>query len=106
MPPRKRTESAPKPDPEETTGPVAEDEGPTGGAAAEPDGPREPQDSNDDGTGEPTAAPPDETAPDPVPERSDLQTVEQPCPECVPNGWPDGAFSVGCTHGTWVRDNA
>ncbi|MFE2712216.1 hypothetical protein ACFXKI_09560 [Streptomyces mirabilis] len=38
--------------------------------------------------------------------RSDLQTVEQPCPECVPNGWPEGAFSIGCTHGTWIRDNS
>ncbi|MGW5123307.1 hypothetical protein ACWEQ7_04430 [Streptomyces sp. NPDC004069] len=40
-----------------------------------------------------------------APERSDLQTVERPCPECIPNGWPEGVFAVGCTHGTWTRDN-
>jgi hypothetical protein len=39
------------------------------------------------------------------PEKSDLQTVEQPCPVCFPNGWADGAFSHGCEHGTWIRDN-
>ena len=43
---------------------------------------------------------------DKKPERSDLQKADQPCPECMPNGWPEGAFSVGCTHGTWVRDSA
>lgn len=104
MPPRKRAESAPKPDPDEATAPASEEEG----AALEPesDGPRVPQDSDDDGTGETTAAPPDETAPEPGPELGDLQEVEQPCPECVPNGWPEGAFSVGCIHGTWIRDSA
>ncbi|MEU5596692.1 hypothetical protein [Streptomyces sp. NPDC020298] len=38
--------------------------------------------------------------------RSDLQTVDRPCEECFPNGWPQQAFSVGCTHGTWIRDNS
>lgn len=102
MPPRKRAESAPKPDPDETATPTIEEEGAT--LEPEPDGPRVPQDSDDDGTGEPKAAPPDETTPEP--ELSDLQEVEQPCPECVPNGWPEGAFSVGCIHGTWIRDSA
>ncbi len=54
--------------------------------------------------------PSEETVPDAegadTPALSDLQEVEQPCPECVPNGWPEGAFSVGCIHGTWVRDSA
>ncbi|MFF7142241.1 hypothetical protein ACFZB5_13465 [Streptomyces nodosus] len=40
-----------------------------------------------------------------TPELSDLQAVDRPCPKCMPNGWPEGAFSVGCTHGTWLRDN-
>ncbi|MGW4042949.1 hypothetical protein [Streptomyces sp. NPDC004721] len=51
---------------------------------------------------EPTPADPKD---DESPSRSDLQTVERPCLECMPNGWPEGAFSVGCTHGTWVRKN-
>lgn len=100
MPPRKRAESAPKPDPDEGTAPAVEEEGTS--LEPEPDGPRAPQDSDDDGTGEPMAAPPDETTPDP--ERSDLQAVEQPCAECVPNGWPAQAYAVGCTHGTWQRE--
>lgn len=89
MPPRKRAESAPKPDPDETIAPAAEE-------GSEPDGPQEPQNS---GTGEPTAAPPD-----PGPERSDLQTVNTPCAKCFPNGWPAQAYAVGCTHGTWQRE--
>lgn len=36
--------------------------------------------------------------------KSDLQEVEQPCAQCFPNGWPEGAFSVGCEHGTWIRN--
>jgi hypothetical protein len=39
------------------------------------------------------------------PKKSDLQDVEQPCPACFPNGWADNAFSHGCEHGTWIRDN-
>ena len=49
---------------------------------------------------------PNEPDADGGPELGDLQAAEQPCPECVPNGWPDGAFSVGCVHGTWTRDSA
>lgn len=40
----------------------------------------------------------------PPPSKSDLQEVEQPCAQCFPNGWPEGAFSVGCEHGTWIRN--
>lgn len=38
------------------------------------------------------------------PNRSDLQTVDAPCSECFPGGWPEQSFAVGCTHGTWQRD--
>lgn len=88
MPPRKRTASAAEA-PE-----ASESEQPESGAPDQPDADDE------------AAADAAETEGDDGPARSDLQKVEQPCPECVPNGWPDGAFSVGCTHGTWVRDSA
>ncbi|MFJ8345027.1 hypothetical protein ACIQ9J_01360 [Streptomyces sp. NPDC094153] len=78
MPPRKRT-------------PAAEDIKAAPGAPADPeDEQQKSEDPKDDQGG---------------PERSDLQAVERPCPECMPNGWPEGAFAVGCTHGTWIRDN-
>jgi hypothetical protein len=94
MPPRKRAASAPKDEPEQepltpdaSTG-TEPDEAQTADAADEA-----PADTDqNDGGGDA--------------ERSDLQTADQPCPECLPNGWPEGAFSVGCTHGTWVRDQA
>jgi hypothetical protein len=47
---------------------------------------------------------PDTPSEKPTPARSDLQHVQQPCPECFPSGWPDQASAVGCTHGTFVRD--
>lgn len=25
------------------------------------------------------------------------------CPECFPQGWPEGATNAGCVHGQWVR---
>lgn len=83
MPPRKRAETKPE-EPEQTTvpDPAATDDDP------EPKTPDEPP------TDEPKA-----------PEKSDLQSVEQPCAECFPNGWANGAFSHGCNHGTWVRDH-
>jgi hypothetical protein len=60
----------------------------------------------DDETLEPLAD--EETGPDggaeTEPERSDLQAVENPCPNCFPNGWPEGSFAVGCEHGSWIRD--
>lgn len=101
MPPRKRAASAPKPDPNGcVVEPATEDDG---------DGtsevPVEPQDSDDTGASTDSASAP---APDgdeePGPERSDLQSVEAPCAECFPNGWPAQGYAVGCTHGTWTRE--
>lgn len=99
MPPRSRKTAQPETETEEAA--VAE----TAEDAADtlPEAPAEPQESDGPGSpGDEVAAPDGEK----TPERSDLQKTEQPCPECMPNGWPDGAFSVGCTHGTWVRDHA
>ena len=100
MPPRKRASSAPKEEPEqELLAPETENDeqaDATGGPDA-----REPQDSDDTGADDESAANADDGE---KPERSDLQTAERPCEECMPNGWPEGAFSVGCTHGTWVRE--
>ncbi|MGE7437948.1 hypothetical protein [Kitasatospora sp. NPDC001175] len=31
----------------------------------------------------------------------DTANREQPCPECFPDGWPEGASAVGCEHGSW-----
>src|SRR5258707_97868 len=25
------------------------------------------------------------------------------CPDCYPDGWPEGHRVLGCQHGTWVR---
>jgi hypothetical protein len=100
MPPRKRAASAPKEEPEqELLAPETENDeqaDATGGPDA-----REPQDSDDTGAGDESAA---NAGDGEKPERSDLQTVDQPHEECFPNGWPEGAYSVGCTHGTWVRE--
>lgn len=107
MPPRKRAASAPKEEPakepetlETEGGQQAElsDED----AASEAEAAVEPQDSDDPGTDGPTA-PAQDGETEAAPERSELQEADQPCSECMPNGWPEGAFSVGCTHGTWVR---
>lgn len=90
MPPRKRAASAPKPDPEETTEPVAEDDGDETTAEAVT---AEPQDSDGD-----TEA---------KPERSDIQMVDVPCPTCFPDGWGGPAVGArGCEHGTWQREAA
>lgn len=100
MPPRKRAASAAEateveqPETEATEQPDAD-----GAASDETETTPDTPDTEDD-------APPEDPKSDDAPARSDLQTVEQPCPECMPNGWPDGAFSVGCTHGTWIRDNS
>lgn len=92
MPPRKRAASAPKAEPEQE--PLAPE------SEAEP----EQADAGDSAEETPEEAPgATKPAEDEAPERSDLQTAEQPHEECFPNGWPEGAFSVGCTHGTWVR---
>lgn len=80
MPPRKRAESKPA-EPEAAT---QETELPDA-------------DSGDEETAE-AAAPAAKK-----PAQSDLQAVEAPCPECFPNGWPDGGFGLGCEHGTWYR---
>lgn len=82
MPPRKRAESKP-PTPETSAGDQQGDEAlPT------------------------ETTPPASTDPGDKPKKSDLQTAEQPCATCFPNGWADNAFSHGCEHGTWIRGNA
>lgn len=107
MPPRKRAQSAPKPeetDEHETAtraeaGPDGGDEAPAefstpgesgGDAPRAQDPPVQPEDSDD------------------PPERSDIQSG-QPCPECFPGGWTakdDSVGAVGCEHGTWQREPA
>ncbi|WP_329143435.1 hypothetical protein OIU91_05920 [Streptomyces sp. NBC_01456] len=89
MPPRKRTAAKPE---------EADDQQVTGGPEAE----EQPDDSDT-----PLESAVAEGSPEPEesdgPAKSGLQTADQPCSECMPNGWPEGAFSVGCTHGTWIR---
>jgi hypothetical protein len=97
MPPRKRNTAATTPAEREEEPVATEDEG-KGQQADEASADDSPKPTPDD---DKTPAPDGEK-----PARGDLQTVEQPCAECFPNGWPEDAFSVGCTHGTWVRDNA
>ena len=91
MPPRKRAETKPEP------------------PATEPQGdetlPTEPQTPPIVDTPTTTPTPDEPPTSDDKPSKSDLQGVEQPCPVCFPNGWADGAFSHGCEHGTWIRDN-
>jgi hypothetical protein len=112
MPPRSRKTAQPEPDEDTVAATPEDDVATTPEVSAEPqdsDDPTtpevsaEPQDSDDPGTPDDKTAAPDN---DKKPERSDLQKADQPCPDCMPNGWPEGAFSVGCTHGTWVRDSA
>jgi hypothetical protein len=93
MPPRKRAET--KPAERQETAPEAEtlpDD-----AAPAPATPEAEEAPNAD------AATPD--APGDDAKASDVQTVDRPCEECMPNGWPEGAFAVGCEHGTWRRTN-
>lgn len=98
MPPRKRAASAPKAESEqEPLAPENEADDQQDAADDSASSAEEPQEQAPDGGEKP--------AEDDAPERSDLQTVDKPCKECFPNGWPEGAFSVGCTHGTWTRDN-
>jgi hypothetical protein len=97
MPPRKRTPSAPKTEAAPEQEPLV----------SEGEADDQPSDADADDATEAEQAPGDDKSDDgKAPERSDLQTVDKPCEECLPNGWPEGAFSVGCTHGTWVRDQA
>jgi hypothetical protein len=97
MPPRKRAASAPKDETEqELQTPETETaaEGQQAELEAAPAGDStEPAPAGDGG---------DQDAAD-EPERSELREAEMPCGECFPNGWPEGAFSVGCIHGTYVR---
>lgn len=92
MPPRKRAESKPPTPETPDAGQQGDETLPTETA---------PPASADQGDTAPAAPPPADE-----PKKSDLQDVEQPCPICFPNGWADGAFSHGCEHGTWIRDNA
>lgn len=91
MPPRKRAAPAPKPKP------AAEPEGLD--ALAE-DAPEEAADAGDAEADEATDAAPAE----PEPAKGGDPDAEQPCTDCFPAGWPDGATSAGCGHGTWNRD--
>lgn len=91
MPPRKRAE--PKPPAPET--PDASQQGDETLPTA----------STGSGDTTPADTPAGSPKPDDKPTKSDLQEVEQPCSICFPNGWADGAFSHGCEHGTWIRDN-
>lgn len=86
MPPRKRAQSAPK--------------------TEDPTTPTEPAADGDDSEQTDTPAIPSRPEPaDPgtEPSRSDLQTVDAPCADCFPAGWPDQSYAVGCEHGTWTR---
>ena len=99
MPPRTRKTAQSKPDPDEAAAePTTE-----GDDEETPEAPAEPQDSDDSGAcTEDTPGPDGDKTPEP--ERSDLQAADTPCTECFPNGWPAQAYSVGCAHGTWVRE--
>lgn len=106
MPPRKRAASATEAA-KEPQAPEAEQSETGTQELPDADGPASDEtEATPDATETAGDASPDEPKSGEDPARSDLQAVEQPCPECMPNGWPDGAFSVGCTHGTWVRDSA
>lgn len=90
MPPRKRAQAAPKPDPEETDGPVTDDETPP---AAEQDS----DGASPDGDTEAT------------PEQASVETDSEPCGQCFPGGWAaraDIVGALGCEHGTWQRHPA
>jgi hypothetical protein len=103
MPPRKRAASAPKAEPEqEPLAPETEDE--AAGRQADADSHEPAEETADptptDGGGqEPDSAKDEDNA-----ARNDLQAADKPCGECFPNGWPEGIFSVGCTHGTYIRE--
>jgi hypothetical protein len=74
MPPRKRVEAAP--DPSDAAALPAQ--GP------DPDEPSEP------------LAPAMKAAPK-------AKAEQPPCPECMPEGWPETATAMGCEHGNWER---
>jgi hypothetical protein len=80
MPPRKRAQATPKPEPD--------------GSASDPQEGQAAADEVEGVAKEPT--PPIEPEPDPV-------NAEQPCADCFPAGWPADATSAGCGHGTWNR---
>lgn len=94
MPPRKRAASKPEATEDQQTPEAPEmEEQPAGGETPPAtSGSADTNDESDDGD-----------TPTESPAKSDLQEADQPCTECMPNGWPEGAFSVGCTHGTWIR---
>lgn len=94
MPPRKRAASAPKAETEQEP------------LAPETEADDQHDDAGTDESAEQASNGGDETSDEDAPERSDLQTVDKPCEECLPNGWPEGASAVGCTHGTYVRKQA
>lgn len=104
MPPRKRAAAAPKTT--EAPGADTAPPEPAPPAAGDETETAQPPATNGPGTADADLPPEETTAAEPPapPARSDLKDVEQPCAECFPNGWPEQAFSVGCTHGTWIRE--
>jgi len=78
MPPRKR--NTPEPEPEAPTLEAAE--------AASAEAPE---------TADGTAAGSNEKP------RASAKPKSGLCPGCFPAGWPDGATSAGCAHGSWQR---
>jgi hypothetical protein len=38
-----------------------------------------------------------------MPPRKRQDEADELCAEDFPNGWPEGATSVGCAHGNWAR---
>lgn len=82
MPPRKRAESKPNE-------PVLDADVPAG---------------DEEQAETPAETPTPDPEAEPAPAKSDLQTAERPCVECFPDGWTEQVFSLGCTHGTWVKN--
>ncbi|MFF7411661.1 hypothetical protein [Streptomyces lydicus] len=67
----------------------------------EANAPSDPSDVESSGNPDEPKVPEDDDTP---PETPTVQAGDQPCVACMPNGWPEGATAVGCTHGNWTRD--
>lgn len=105
MPPRARKTAQTRP-------PKPAEAKPEPDASDDPDGTPEPSAlDGGDGQDAPNGAPidPPDLSDDsddegPPPENDPPQDGEPPCTDCFTSGWPDGATSVGCHHGTWNRE--
>jgi hypothetical protein len=95
MPPRKRAAAQPKETPtlEDPQAPVdsTEEPGADNAPQVEPTDSANPDDTTD-------------ATPTPSGDSDDTEPSEQPCTQCWPAGWPEGATSLGCGHGSWNRD--